>query len=266
MKQFNVWLFTSLYWALAAGGLFFERYAVAQGHMEVSLVRHFYIFFIGLTISSMALPLVKRLLAQPLSQKLLYGLVFCLVSALIAALVLNPVTYMMVGYELASLSLRVYLTGFLYFFLFYLLWLSLYAHFSHVKMAAPLVVDIAPEEPIGSTGAAIEPSYFEVEKLGEKRQLCTDDIVLIRAQGDYVELVTETTSYIVKQTMAAMLVVLNPLQFYRIHRSCIINKHHLLAVKPRPHGVYHIDLSGGQTALSSRSYKTRVEELLPKAQ
>lgn len=54
-------------------------------------------------------------------------------------------------------------------------------------------------------------------------QLCNDDVLFIRAAGDYVRLITPDRKYITHSTMKGFAAIVNPNILVRVHRCFIIN-------------------------------------------
>lgn len=256
--------FIFLYWSAASLLLFAERFHVAQTHVDVSLIRHFYVFVIGVLFSLSATGFLKSEFFRRVKRRLSVVTVFCVAAAAATALLLNPITYLMVGYRLNDIPLRILSTGTLYFFLFDFLWCALYMQFTGQSLLAPVAISEAEAGPDGEEIQPRQPS-FAVEKLGEKRILHANYICYIRAKGDYVELLTDDNCYMIKQTLAGLLKLLDASSFRRVHRSLIVNASKVTGVKACGGGTYELSLEGGHRVRSSRSYKAAVEQILPKA-
>ena len=80
-----------------------------------------------------------------------------------------------------------------------------------------------------------------------------------------MEFVTEATTYQKKMTIGSVEVILAGGTFVRIHRSILINKEKVLAVTGPTKEQYWITLLGEHEVRSSRSYKSVIENLIPKA-
>lgn len=256
--------FVFLYWAAASLLLFTERLHVAQTHIDVSLIRHFYVFVIGVLFSLSATGFLKSEFFRKIKRRLAAVIIFCVTAAAATALLLNPITYLMVGYHLSDIPLKILSTGTLYFFLFYFLWCALYMQFTGQSLLARVAIS---QGEVDAHGEKVKPRQltFAVDKLGEKRILHAEYICYIRAKGDYVELFTDDNCYMIKQTLAGLLKVLNASSFRRVHRSLIVNVSKVTGVKACGGGTYELSLEGGHQVRSSRSYKTVVEQILPKA-
>lgn len=81
------------------------------------------------------------------------------------------------------------------------------------------------------------------------------DVHYITAQEKYVELKTATGKYLLRDTMTNLESKLDQKQFFRIHRSHIINIELIAEFQPWSHGDYIIILKTGEKLTLSRRYK-----------
>lgn len=243
------------YWLLATSVLFVNSWSNAQRHIDVAVVRYVYLLLIGMLISLAMAALYDSASFQQAPGRPLWVAFVSFMAGLLTALLLNPITYLMVGYNIHTVPHEILSTGTLYFMLIYLVWSLIY-----IQLA---------DRPILNAGAAkarsAEPLVFPVEKLGERRQLQDRDICCFVAKGDYVELVTATNSYLFKDTLAGLERRLDGDRFRRVHRSTIVNRDKIERVARKSGGAYEIELEGGHSVTSSRSYKSVVEAILPGA-
>lgn len=92
-----------------------------------------------------------------------------------------------------------------------------------------------------------------------------DEIVWVEAAGNYVQIYTDRKTHLVRHTVKAMEVKLDPQRFVRVRPSAIVNVDAVRAVNARAGGDYTIVLEGGTEIRSSRGFRDRVEDLLAKA-
>ena len=85
-----------------------------------------------------------------------------------------------------------------------------------------------------------------------------EDIVWIKAEGDYVRVHAGGRSYLVSRSMKELEKRLAPDRFLRIHRSAIVQTAHIREVRPQGSSRYRVMLSDGTTLIVSR---TRASEL-----
>ncbi len=83
----------------------------------------------------------------------------------------------------------------------------------------------------------------------------TDEIDWIEAAGNYLKLHCGNKNHMIRETMSNMEEKLDPDQFFRIHRSIIVNIEKIKELQPWFHGDYMITLLDGQKLTMSRNYK-----------
>lgn len=90
----------------------------------------------------------------------------------------------------------------------------------------------------------------------------TDEILLIRASGNYVEILTNEAKHLLRSPMSELAEQLDPDRFLRVHRSTIINTDCLEAVETNPAGDYFLRLEGDRRVKCSRSYRSDLRAFL----
>lgn len=85
--------------------------------------------------------------------------------------------------------------------------------------------------------------------------LAPGDITHVEAAGNYVEFHTGAKTHLVRGTLASWEARLVARGFVRVHRSRLVNRTKIDALKPTPSGDLEITLSGGQIVLGSRRYR-----------
>lgn len=247
-------IFNISFWLLAAFVMFVESWPRARSHIDVAIVRYLYFPLIGLLVTFAITNFYKGAHFQRKKQRLWLVVMASVIAAILTAILLNPITYLMVGYKIQEAPHEILSTGTLYFALIYFVWAALYFQLTGQSILK------------GGLQASQDPGrVFRVEKMGEKRLLQDRDICCITANGDYVELVTASNSYMIKDTLANLEDKLDGHRFKRVHRSTIVNKEKIESVVQKPGGAFEITLDGGQVIQSSRSYKIVVESILPRA-
>lgn len=81
------------------------------------------------------------------------------------------------------------------------------------------------------------------------------DVVVARAQGNYVALVHKSGSYLVRETMATVEQKLTPLGFVRIHRSTLVNITLVKDLRRDNTGTYVLRTTDGNEHPVGRAYK-----------
>ncbi|MCX6120928.1 MAG: LytTR family DNA-binding domain-containing protein [Ignavibacteriales bacterium] len=90
----------------------------------------------------------------------------------------------------------------------------------------------------------------------------TTSIDWIQAEGNYVTLHAGTVKHLLRIKMNQLEERLNPKQFFRIHRSTIVNIQSIKELRSYFNGTYMILLSGNTKIFSSRGYRENVEQIL----
>lgn len=81
----------------------------------------------------------------------------------------------------------------------------------------------------------------------------------IESEGNYVRLHMGGESHLLRETMIALESRLDPAQFMRIHRSCIVNIERIRKIEPGENGDYTLTLTNGVGLTLSRGYRERLE-------
>ncbi len=92
--------------------------------------------------------------------------------------------------------------------------------------------------------------------------LNVDEIEWIEAAGDYVYIHCDNRKHLYKETMANFEESLNPENFYRIHRSIIVNINMVEEIQSADHGDYFVKLQSGSKVKLSRNYKDKFLSVL----
>lgn len=88
------------------------------------------------------------------------------------------------------------------------------------------------------------------------------DIRWIGAEENYVRICTEKETHLIRETMTAMEQKLDPRMFLRVHRSAIVNLQFVKEVRTESQGDFVVCLVNGQRVSMSRSYHSRLGDLL----
>jgi hypothetical protein len=96
---------------------------------------------------------------------------------------------------------------------------------------------------------------IEVRDGGAAVFLAPRDITHVEAAGNYVEFHTSAKTHLVRGTLASWEARLLARGFVRVHRSRLVNKTQIAALKPTPSGDIEITLANGRTVLGSRRYR-----------
>jgi len=85
------------------------------------------------------------------------------------------------------------------------------------------------------------------------------DVVVAKAQGNYVALVHKSGSYLVRETMATAEQKLTPLGFVRIHRSILVNTTLVKDLRRDNTGTYVLSTTDGSEHPVGRAYKDNLK-------
>jgi len=113
-----------------------------------------------------------------------------------------------------------------------------------------------PEENGGYTSRIVFKSH------GRILFLPVSDIRWIGAEENYVRICTDTGTHLLRETMTRLEEKLDPQIFLRVHRSSIVNLQFVKEVRTDGEGESAVVLHGGQKIPMSRSYRSRINELL----
>ena len=90
----------------------------------------------------------------------------------------------------------------------------------------------------------------------------TSALQWVEAEDNYVRLHVEGTSFLLRQTMSALLARLDPRQFRRIHRSAIVNLDCIKELQPWTSGDHLVIMRDGTKLTLSRTYRDQFGEWL----
>lgn len=81
------------------------------------------------------------------------------------------------------------------------------------------------------------------------------DVIVAKAEGNYVALVHKSGSYFVRETMATAEQKLAPMGFVRIHRSILVNTTLVTDLRRDDTGTYVLRTTDGREHPVGRAYK-----------
>ena len=100
-----------------------------------------------------------------------------------------------------------------------------------------------------------EPGRIEIRDGGAAVFLDPAEIMFVAAAGNYVEFHTGGRVHLVRGTLAAWEEKLAGRGFARVHRSRLINRSRIRALKPTGSGDMEVTLDDGRTIVASRRYR-----------
>ena len=125
---------------------------------------------------------------------------------------------------------------------------------------------VAPPEAAPPPDPVRYAERIAVESHGKVRAVSVDHIDFITASGSYAELhvrdATSTHRYVIRETMQALELRLDPSRFLRVHRSVIVRLDLVEVLHRAPGGDYEVQLKGGARLKVSRSRHEALERWL----
>lgn len=130
----------------------------------------------------------------------------------------------------------------------------------HRQRLLRLVCSLAGREMSLESALAGEPSARFPERLairdrGETRCVETAAIDWIDAAGDYLCIHAEGDTFVMRGTLKRLENALDPADFVRVHRSAIVNRHRVTAMRAHRNGEYFLKLGNDAELKLSRKYK-----------
>lgn len=104
-------------------------------------------------------------------------------------------------------------------------------------------------------------SEFWVPHRSELIRIEAAQVERIDAERDYVRLHVGDASYLLLQTIAGLEARLDPRDFIRIHRSCILRREGIRGLRHEGLGVWSVEIDGGETLRIGRTYLSRVKAM-----
>jgi two-component system LytT family response regulator len=122
-----------------------------------------------------------------------------------------------------------------------------------------LTLESALDEASGAAQAF--PKRLAIRDGAETACVDVDSIDWVDAAGDYMCVHADGNTYVLRGTMKRLEQVLNPETFVRVHRSAIVNRHRVTAMRPHRNGEYFLQLGPDTELKLSRKYKGSLERL-----
>ena len=85
-----------------------------------------------------------------------------------------------------------------------------------------------------------------------------DSIDWVDAAGDYMCVHVDGETFVLRGTMKRLEELLDPKMFVRVHRSAIVNRHRVSALRPHRNGEYFLKLDCDHELKLSRKYKSNL--------
>jgi len=85
------------------------------------------------------------------------------------------------------------------------------------------------------------------------------DVVAVQAEGNYVSLQRNGSSYLLHESLSAVAEKLEQQGFIRIHRSTLVNTSFVEQIRPYSTGEYGLRVKGGKEYTVTRTYKKNLK-------
>ncbi|RYD81264.1 MAG: LytTR family transcriptional regulator [Sphingomonadales bacterium] len=114
-----------------------------------------------------------------------------------------------------------------------------------------------------STGTRLgDDPHIWIQGRGESFRLSLDRIEMVRAEAEYVRLVIGEVSYLYREPLGDFLKRLDPDKFVRVHRSLILNRRMIAAVRRRATGSYRVMTVDGEDLAVGKSFRQAVRAVV----
>ena len=120
-------------------------------------------------------------------------------------------------------------------------------------------VEVFEHEPHAKSNHVSEVARLAIKANGRVLFVDPIDVVVAKAQGNYVALVHKSGSYLVRETMATAEQKLTPLGFLRIHRSILVNGTLVKDLRRDNTGTYVLRTTDGSEHPVGRAYKRNLK-------
>ena len=105
------------------------------------------------------------------------------------------------------------------------------------------------------------PVKIAIKSKGKILLVSPADILAVEAEGNYVLLVRQADSHLLRESISSMAEKLRPYHFVRIHRSVLVNASSVEEISPGTTGEYTLRIAGGKQYIVSRTYKSNLKLL-----
>lgn len=108
---------------------------------------------------------------------------------------------------------------------------------------------------------AKQPFRVAIKVKGRILFINLGDVITVQAEGNYVSLQRNGSSYLMRESISAVAERLEPTGFIRIHRSVLVNSAFVEEIRPFPTGEYGLRVKGGKEYTVTRTYKKNLKSL-----
>lgn len=113
----------------------------------------------------------------------------------------------------------------------------------------------------GETSGSRRPERLAIRDGSNTKVVDISAIDWVDAAGDYMCVHADNETYVMRGTMKKLEEILDPDIFVRVHRSAIVNRRRVTAMRPHRNGEYFLTLGSDKELKLSRKYKANLERL-----
>ncbi len=103
---------------------------------------------------------------------------------------------------------------------------------------------------------------FAIRERGREIRVPADDLVYIRAKGNYLHLYTKERHHVYRATLNTLETELDPKRFLRVHRSFIVNLDHVANWRYTGNNEFIFTMANGDRLMSGRAFKEPISKAL----
>jgi two-component system LytT family response regulator len=103
---------------------------------------------------------------------------------------------------------------------------------------------------------------FVIKDKGREHRVKVEDLLYLRAEGNYLSLQLKDRHHLYRMTMNAVETELDPARFLRIHRSYIVNTAHVRNARYSGNNEFIFSMANNERIVSGRSYKDQIAKAL----
>ncbi|HEU5452249.1 MAG TPA: LytTR family DNA-binding domain-containing protein [Terriglobales bacterium] len=136
------------------------------------------------------------------------------------------------------------------------------------EVQRPHLLEPSPATPAGHAAppARIRAAGPDARRIAIKEKgrivfLRVAEVAIVKAEGNYVELVCDSGSHLLRESISVAEEVLGRLGFVRIHRSALVNASRVDEIRPLSNGEFMVRMKGGQEHKATRTYRQNLRSL-----
>ncbi|RJF90210.1 LytR/AlgR family response regulator transcription factor [Sphingomonas cavernae] len=132
---------------------------------------------------------------------------------------------------------------------------------SRIAEMAEVLSALRDNPGIEPQGAVLEREFW-VQRRGEYVRVPIAQIEWVGAERDYVRLHAGNDAYLMRETMNRIEERLDPATFIRVHRSALVRRQIITAIRQAGYGALKVVLSNGTEVSVGRTYAPGIRDLL----